>query len=201
MMNLMNKYAVTLTLPWTATVEVEAPTETQALAAALRCVSETDNPLPWDKHAVQATGVRLIAKANPDAAMLEAMLNVLRNNGFEVEERWSHYNAYGGTGKLVGYEITGKTPETEMSMSHEIDCSEYAEGLTADNFFAEWKRDATSFDPAWEVADVIQDLETADAAKCLRDMLEDCDAYAYHLRAVTAKMQKAMLEFDKKDNA
>lgn len=194
---MMHKYAVSLIRPMTVTVEVEASTESDAVAKALSRVMTSEEVLPWDVHSTQATGVQLVTRFNPDAAKLEVMLNVLRNNGFEVEERWSHYNAYGGTGKLVGYEITGKTPETEMPMSHEIDCSEYAEGLTADNFFAEWKRDATSFDPAWEVADVIQDLETADAAKCLRDMLEDYDAYAYHLRAVTAKMQKAMLTCNK----
>lgn len=196
-MNEMNKYAVSLI--GYGTMEVEASNDAAAIHKALELVRSGAN-LVWRQDSIQTVGVELITHADRDAEKLEAMLNVLRNNGFEVEERWSHYNAYGGTGKLVGYEITGKTPETEMSMSHEIDCSEYAEGLTADNFFAEWKRDATSFDPAWEVADVIQDLETADAAKCLRDMLEDCDAYAYHLRAVTAKMQKAMLEFDKKED-
>lgn len=195
---MMNKYAVSLIRPMTVTVEVEASTESDAVAKALSRVMTSEEVLPWDVHSTQATGVQLVTRFNPDAAKLEGMLNVLRNNGFEVREKQTYFNR---VPKLVGYEITGKTPETEMSMLHEIDCSEYAEGLTAENFFAEWKQDVNRFDPAWEVAEVIQDLETADAAKCLRDMLEDCDAYAYHLRAVTTKMQKAMLEFDKKENA
>ena len=193
-MNLMNKYSVTLIRPMTVTVEVDAPTDAQALAKALSRVTASEETLHWDVHSVQATSAQLIAHADSDAAKLEAMLNVLQNNGFAVREHHIHFNH---VSKLVGYEITSKTPETEMFMLHEVDCSEYAEGLTADNFFAEWKADVNCFDPAWEVAKVIQDLELADAAKCLRDMLEDCDAYAYHLRAVTAKMQKAMLEFDK----
>lgn len=190
----MNKYAVSLIRPMTVTVEVEASTESDAVAKALSRVMTSEEVLPWDVHSTQATGVQLVTRFNPDAAKLEVMLNVLRNNGFEVGERRNYYSH---TEELVGYNIAGKTPETEMSMLHEINCSVYAEGLTAENFFAEWKRDVNRFDPAWEVVEVIQDLETADAAKCLRDMLEDCDAYAYHLRAVTAKMQKAMLTCNK----
>ena len=197
-MNNLNNYEVSMIRPMTVTVEVSASTEKEAIDKALEIV-HSGKALDWedDDAGVDIASVSLMPTMNPDAAKIEAMLNVLRNNGFEVGER-RHY--YSHTEELVGYNIVGKTPETEMSMLHEINCSVYAEGLTADNFFAEWKRDATSFDPAWEVAEVIQDLELADAAKCLRDMLEDCDAYAYHLRAVTAKMQKAMMEFDKKED-
>lgn len=194
----MNKYAVSLIRPMTVTVEVEASTESDAVAKALSRVMTSEEVLPWDVHGTQATGAQLVTRINPDAAKLKVMLNVLRNNGFEVEERRNYYSH---TEELVGYNIVGKTPETEMSMLHEINCSVYAEGLTPENFLNEWKLEVNRFDPAWEVAEVIQDLETADAAKCLRDMLEDCDAYAYQLRAVTTKMQKAMLEFDKKENA
>lgn len=195
MMNKLNKYEVSLIRPMTVTVEVRASTDVEAIRKALE-IANSGAFLTWQENSIQATGAQFIVDADSDAEKLEAMLNVLRNNGFEVREKQTYFNR---VPELVGYEITGKTPEAEMSMLHEIDCSEYAEGLTADNFFAEWKRDTTSFDPAWEVAEVIQDLELEDAAKCLRDMLEDCDAYAYQLRAVTTKMQKAMLEFDKKE--
>lgn len=196
MMNKLNKYEVSMIRPMTITVEVEAFTDVEAMRKALE-IANSGAVLTWQENCIQTTGAQLVAYADRDAEKLEAMLNVLRNNGFEVEEKHTYFNR---VPKLVGYEITSKTPETEMFMLHEVDCSEYAEGLTADNFFAEWKADVNRFDPAWEVAEVIQDLELADAAKCLRDMLEDCDAYAYHLRAVTAKMQKAMLEFDKKED-
>ena len=196
-MNKLNKYEVSLIRPMTVTVEVEASTDVEAMRKALE-LANSGICLTWQENCIQTTGAQLISRADSDAEKLEAMLNVLRNNGFEVREKHTYFNY---VSKLVGYEITGKTPETEMSMLHEIDCSEYADGLTADNFFAEWKRDVANFDPAWEVAEIIADLETADAAKCLRDMLEDCDAYAYQLRTVTTKMQKAMLEFDKKEGA
>lgn len=196
MMNKLNKYEVSLIRPMTATVEVEASTDVEAMRKALE-IANSGAFLTWQENSIQTTGAQLIAYADRDADKLEAMLNVLRNNGFEVGERRNYYSH---TEELVGYNIAGKTPETEMSMLHEINCSVYAEGLTPENFLNEWKLDVNRFDPAWEVTEVIQDLELADAAKCLRDMLEDCDAYAYHLRAVTAKMQKAMLEFDKKED-
>lgn len=197
MMNKTNLYAVSLLRALTATLEVEASTEKEAIDKALEIV-HSGKALDWedDGDGVDIVSASLIHTTNPDAAKIEAMLNVLQDNGFEVSEQ---YHIYGRTREHVGYLIVGHTPNTEMAMSHTVNCMKYAEGLTAENFFTEWKKDVTAFDPAWEVAETIADLDTADAAKCLRDMLEDCDAYAYHLRAVTVRMQKAMLEFGKKE--
>lgn len=194
----MNKYSVSLIRPLTMTMEVEATCEAEAMTKALKNVVGSEDILCWNTQTAQVTGAQLIAYADLDAEKLEAMLNVLRNNGFEVGEKRNYYSH---TEELVGYNIVGQTPETEMKMYHNINCSVYTEGLTPENFLNEWKLEVRRYNPAQEVAETIADLDTADAAKCLRSMLEDCDAYAYHLRMVTAKMQAALLEYDKTHDA
>ena len=80
----MNKYSVSLIRPLTMTMEVEATCEAEAMTKALKNVVGSEDILCWNTQTAQVTGAQLIAYADLDAEKLEAMLNVLRNNGFEV---------------------------------------------------------------------------------------------------------------------
>ena len=193
----MNTYKVLVYTTEKAQLTVEAMTQEEAVCKARECVASGELDSCWTFESEEYE-VELLEKAvDPEQAKLEALTAVLLEYGFTILEPEHRINAPVPCFDVMGF-VNEKRTITEIHrLSIVTSC--YAEGLTAENVALAWREIAREFDPAAAAYNTLRkwDNQVA-AAKNLREILEDYDAYHAQMRRAAHRMMTVLAQMDKK---